>query len=135
LALQATAQTVGSLGFLTGTWEGGGFEETWGPGKAGTMLGTCRAVEDGKTVHTEFMLLQDADDSCTLTLHLPKTGKTMVFQAVFQHGPATTGAADGQEVQFVMGQERLTYRLEGDLMHIKLEKPKGGFELTLKRVR
>lgn len=126
LALQATAQTVSSVSFLTGTWEGEGFEETWGPGKAGTMLGTCRAVQDGKTVHTEFMLLQDSGDSCTLTLHLPKTGKTMLFRAALQ---------DNDEAQFVMGPERITYRREGDVLRIKLEKPEGGFELTLKRAR
>ncbi len=124
LALPASAQTVSSLDFLTGNWEGQGFEESWGPGKAGTMLGTSRATESGKTVHTEFMLLKDEGDSCTLTLYLPEKGKTIVMKPALQHN---------SEVQFVREGERLTYKREGDVLRIKLEKPTGGFELTLQR--
>lgn len=111
---------------MTGTWEGDGFEEVWGPARAGTMLGTSRAIQGDKTVHTEFMLIADSGESCTLELYLPETGKSMVFKPAWQQLT---------EVQWVMNDERLTYRRQGDVLHIKLEKPGGGFELALKRVQ
>lgn len=88
------------------------------------MLGTSRAVENGETVHTEFMLIRDEGDSCTLQLYLPGSGRKMVFKPALQLQ---------NEIQWVMGQERLSYRRQGDILQVKLEKPGGGFELTLKR--
>lgn len=123
LTLPCAAQTVSDFSFLTGRWQGEGFEEVWGAPRAGTMLGTSRGVEGDKTVHTEFMLLRDGG---SLRLYLPDKDKTLDM-TVDRWAP--------DEVEFVRPNERLTYRREGDLLRIKLEKPSGGFELTLRRVQ
>ncbi len=115
------------MSFLTGEWQGQGFEECWGSALGGTMLGTSRAVEDGRTVHKEFMLLEETPDGLLLKLYLPEKEKTMVFK------PARFS---DQQVEFVRQDvpERLIYRREGDRLHIQLDKARGGFQLELQRM-
>lgn len=53
------------LDFLVGHWEGEAFggwaEESWGPAKGGSMLGSFRLVNGGKTVFYELLLLVERD--------------------------------------------------------------------------
>ncbi|GMU54624.1 MAG: hypothetical protein AMXMBFR33_37700 [Candidatus Xenobia bacterium] len=128
LSLSARAQTLADLSFLTGEWQGQGFEESWGSALGGTMLGTSRAVENGQTVHKEFMLLEETPDGLFLKLYLPEKNKTMIFKPE-RHSH--------QEVEFARQDvpERLIYRRDGDRLHIQLEKAQGGFHLELHRVR
>ncbi len=116
------------LSFLTGNWGGSGFEERWGPARAGTMLGTSRATEQDQTTHTEFMLLEDTPEGIVLKLVLPAQDKTMVFKL---------SRNSENEAEFVRqdAPERLCYRREGDRLHIQLDKASGGFKLELQRLR
>ncbi|MEW6278729.1 MAG: DUF6265 family protein [Candidatus Eremiobacterota bacterium] len=131
LALPGAADSwkVADLAWLSGAWSGDGMQEVWSEPEAGSMLGTCRGVQDGRTVHLEFMLLRDTPEGILLQLHLPERQVTMPFRLV-------TLEPDLAVFERTDKPETLTYRRtpEGDL-EITLDKRPGGFQLLLKRTR
>ena len=61
---------LAALDFLVGRWEGEAFggwvEESWGPAKAGSMLGSFRLVVDGQTSFYELMVIEAVEGRPTL---------------------------------------------------------------------
>lgn len=58
----ATAK-LEDLAWLSGGWEGGGFEEHWMKPAGGTMIGMGRMVQEGATVFIEFLKIEESEGS------------------------------------------------------------------------
>ena len=68
----STDLSIDQLAFFAGHWSGEMFdgvgETAWFAPKSGTMLGAFRLIKDGKTVFSQFMIVQETDNGVILRL-------------------------------------------------------------------
>jgi len=115
---------VNALSWIAGDWEGqhewGLVQEHFSPPDGGTILGTSRMLDEGKTSFTEFLLFQDSPDGVRLTLTMG-TGRVVRFRLASSRGTEASFESLDPEKP-----ERLIYRKTDDGLDIVLEKQQDG---------
>jgi len=110
---------IASLGWLSGHWQGTGFEglcdEVWLPPADNAMQGVFRLLNDGKTTLTEYMCILETDTATLLRLkHFGRNLEPWENKDEWLTFPLVK--AEGQTAWF----SGLTYQLEGDTLNIYL---------------
>ncbi len=114
--------SLAQLAWMAGAWAGetrfGKIEEQFNAPAGGTMLGTSRIVRDGKTVHREFILIEEGADGVTMTVHLPnrqpvpfRLVESSATEAVF----ANPQNPMPNKIRYRRMGENLTARIEGEV--------------------
>ena len=109
-----------NLSWMAGTWTGnvwgGVMEEHWTTQSGDTLLGFNRVVKDGKTVHKEFIWIELADVTATLSVHVFREPAETVKYKLATHAnhSATFENLSHKRLQ------RMTYLREKDEMLILL---------------
>lgn len=75
--------TIEDLSWMCGVWQGetayGFMEESFGPPLGGTILGTSRIATNERTVHREFILLEEREDALYYVVHLPSKAEAFAL--------------------------------------------------------
>ena len=108
-----TAATIDELAWISGCWAVEGAEpgsgEQWTAPAGGTMLGTNRAIRDGRTVAHEFLQIRETDDGSLVYIAAPE-GQTETEFELLSSG-LNLVAFENSWYEFP---RRIIYRLEGD---------------------
>jgi hypothetical protein len=133
---RAAKVPIASLGWLSGHWQGTGFEgvcdEVWLPPADNAMQGVFRLLNDGKTTLSEYMCILETDTATLLRLkHFGRDLEPWEDKDKWVTFPLVK--AEGQTAWF----SGLTYHLEADtlhiLLHMKLKKKEWTEEFKLVR--
>ena len=119
-ALVATPDpTLAGVAWLTGTWAtrdlGGLTTETWGPPRAGLMLGHGQSIQGGKTAFFENLRIENKDGQL-LYIASPNGGPSTTFTQV-SLAPQEAVFADPTH-DFP---QKIRYRRHGDVLRVRLE--------------
>ncbi len=105
--------TAEDFAFLAGCWASEGREpgsgEQWTQPAGGTLLGTARTVENGRTVATEFLQIRQNDDGSIDFVALPSGQEMAAFRLISMTDAQVT--FENPEHDFP---QRIMYRLPKD---------------------
>lgn len=130
-AMISTPAKISDIGWMTGTWTGSAFGgtivESFGSPDGGCIMGTSRIVSNGKAIHKEFVLLEEREGSVVYEVKLPSKNHVFTLKEVGKSHAMWEDQANEWP-------KTITYRREGDTLHVALD---GGGKLetiVMKRV-
>ncbi len=109
---------IDQFAWMSGTWTGTAFggviEEAFGKAAGGCILGTSRVVVEGKTVHKEFVSLEERDGSVVYEVVLPSKTHAFTLREVGTSHAVWVDPSNAWP-------STITYRLSGSTMHVELD--------------
>lgn len=118
LSMTNAPAKIDQFAWMSGTWAGtafgGAMEEAYGNASGGCILGTSRVVVEGKTVHKEFVAVEERDGSVVYEVVLPSKTHAFMLREV---GPSHAIWEDPANAW----PSTITYRRTGSTMHVELD--------------
>jgi len=121
---EAPAATIDDVAWIAGCWAledaEPGSGEMWTSAAGGSMLGTNRAVRDGRTEAFEFLQIRETTDGSLVYIAAPE-GKTETRFLMISIGPTLVVFENAinefpqRIIYSLVGDDSLTARVEGDL--------------------
>jgi hypothetical protein len=118
------AATIDEVAWIAGCWAledaEPGSGEQWTSAAGGTMLGTNRAVRDGRTEAFEFLQIRETEEGSLVYIAAPE-GKTETRFALVSIGPTLVVFENAinefpqRIIYSLVGDDSLTARVEGEL--------------------
>lgn len=114
----ATPAKITDIYWMSGTWTGTAFGgkilESFGTPDGGCILGTSRIVANGKAIHKEFVLLEEREGSVVYEVKLPSKNHVFKLKELGKSHAVWEDQANDWPTT-------ITYRREGDTMHVNLD--------------
>ena len=116
----APSELLAKLGWMSGSWrsEDESTEEMWTEARGGTLIGVSRVVHDDRTVHYEYLRIEQRRGGVVLVVS-PVGQASATFELTSSNGQSATFEDRGRG-DFP---ERIVYVREGDALQVRAEGP------------
>lgn len=118
VSMAVASAKIDQFAWMSGTWTGmafgGAIEEAYGSASGGCILGTSRVVVEGKSVHKEFIALEERDGSVVYEVVLPNKTHAFKLREVGQSHAVWEDLTNAWP-------STITYRRTGSTMHVELD--------------